>query len=276
MRVTVLASGSGGNSILVEADRTRILIDAGLSARELARRMDRSTATARLDDVQAVCVTHEHTDHASGVATLASAGVAVYATAGTARMGKLPDKTRTLVANEPVTIGALEILPVAMPHDAAEPVSFLLSDGVTRAGILTDCGWASPDVAAAFAGCDLLVLETNHDVDMLRAGTYPPSLKRRIGGRRGHLSNEQAADLLKLMGKPVPRVLILAHFSQLNNRPRLAHIAVERALAAMNVPRPRLLVASQERGAAPVAFDRERIDVLPGHDDRQLRLEFPD
>jgi len=274
VRVTVLASGSGGNSILIEADRTRVLVDAGLAARDLAKRIERSPAASRLDDVQAVLVTHEHTDHVSGVAALGSAGVHVYATPGTARAARL-QRTRDVAAGERFALGALEIMPVAMPHDAAEPVGFVLSDGHCRTGILTDCGFPSAEVAAAFGGCDILILETNHDPDMLRAGAYPPSLKRRIGGTRGHLSNDQAAEMLRLLGRPNPRVLILAHLSPLNNRPRLARLAVERALLPLG-PRPRLLVASQERPTAPVTVDGGEIHVMPAQDDRQLRLAFPD
>ncbi len=277
MRVTVLASGSAGNSILIEADRTRVLIDAGLSARELAKRLERSATPSRLDDVQAVCVTHEHTDHAAGVATLASAGIKVFATEGTARAARLTGSEQ-IGAGKRFTIGALEILPVAMPHDAAEPVGFIVSDGTARAGILTDCGHAAADVAGAFAGCEMLVLETNHDPDMLRAGSYPPTLKRRIGGSRGHLSNDQAADVLRLMkdtGKFALKVLILAHLSALNNRPRLARQVIEKQLVRLGL-RPRLLVATQERPTAPVSSDGGTVAVLPSQDDRQLRLAFPD
>lgn len=277
MRVTVLASGSAGNSILLEAERTRILVDAGLSARELARRLDRAPTTIRLDDVQAVCVTHEHSDHASGVASLASAGVHVYATEGTARAAKLSG-VRAIAAGAPFTIGAIELLPVTLPHDAAEPVGFVISDGQVRAGLLTDCGWPDPEVARAFGGCDVLVLETNHDLDMLKAGSYPPTLKRRIAGRRGHLSNEQAAELLRLMRAErhaPPQVLVLAHLSVMNNRPRLARLAIERALPPLG-QRPRLLVASQDRPTAPIACERGHVTILPLEDDRQLRLAFPD
>lgn len=278
MRVTVLASGSGGNAILVEAERTRILIDAGLSPRELARRLERSASATRLDDVQAVCATHEHTDHVAGVAGLASAGIAVYATAGTARAANLAT-ARQIGAGEKVRIGAIELEPVALPHDAAEPVGFILSDGTARAGLLTDCGFASPEVARAYSGCDLLVLEANHDPDMLRAGSYPPTLKRRIAGRRGHLSNDQAAELLRLTrdpGRLTPKVIVLAHLSHLNNRPRLARLAIERALPPLGI-RPKVVVATQDRPAPPVDLTaRGDVSVLAASDDRQLRLAFPD
>jgi phosphoribosyl 1,2-cyclic phosphodiesterase len=274
MRLTVLASGSGGNSLLIEADRTKILVDAGLAARQIAQRLERTATTNRLDDVQAVLLTHEHTDHVQGIPALAAAGLPIYTTPGTARAAKLT-KSVDISAGVKLTLGALEITPIALPHDAAEPVAFVISDGKSSAGILTDCGHADPTVAQAFAGCDILVLETNHDVDMLRGGNYPQSLKRRVGGRLGHLSNEQAAEMLRLMGRPQARVLILAHLSQLNNRPRIARSVVEKMLAALAV-RPKLLVAVQEHPLAPIACEDGRVEVLPAMHDRQLSLAFPD
>jgi phosphoribosyl 1,2-cyclic phosphodiesterase len=274
LRLTVLASGSGGNSILVEADGTRILVDAGLAAGDLARRLDRSATGTSLDDVQGVCVTHEHSDHVAGVTALASAGLPIYATEGTARAANIPI-TRAIVASEKMRVGALEIHPVALPHDAAEPVALMFDDGECRAGILTDCGFASPDVARAFASCDILVLETNHDSAMLRAGSYPQFLKRRIGGSRGHLSNDQAAEVLRLMRPLRAQVLVLAHLSKLNNRPRLAKSAVDRALAAGGA-KPRILIATQERPLAPVHARRGRVEIMPAHQERQLCLAFPD
>jgi phosphoribosyl 1,2-cyclic phosphodiesterase len=274
LRVTVLASGSSGNSILVEADGTRILIDAGLAAADLARRLDRSATGTRLDDVQALVVTHEHSDHIGGAQALASAGVTVYATEGTARAAHLTG-TQQIIAGEKKRIGALELDPITLPHDAAEPIGIIVSDGEATVGILTDCGYAAPEVAAAYAGVDLLLLETNHDGDMLRAGSYPPFLKRRIGGSRGHLSNDQAAEMVRLMRKPAAQVVVLAHISKLNNRPRLAKAAVERALVSCGV-RPRILVAPQERPLAPLKTRKGRVEILPSEENRQLTLCFPD
>jgi phosphoribosyl 1,2-cyclic phosphodiesterase len=283
MRVTVLASGSAGNAILVEAERTRVLVDAGLAPRKLAQRMEQTGLATRLDDVQAVVCSHEHGDHASGVPALASAGVTTYCTAGTARALRLSTST-DIGAGCAFTVGALEITPVAVPHDAADPVMFVVSDGRARVGVLVDVGHADPRVSAAFAGCDTLVLETNHDADMLRAGQYPPTLKRRIAGRLGHLSNEQAAEVLRQMatgagaGVPrrgLPRVLVLAHLSATNNRPRLARTVIERAVPAPE--RPRLLIAPQDRPVAPIELGGEGVvRVLPSPDNRQLSLAFPD
>jgi len=275
VRVTLLASGSSGNSILVEADGTRVLIDAGLHARQLAERIGRTATTTRLEDVQGVLLTHEHGDHACGAAALASAGLATYATEGTARALRLT-ATATIAAGQELRVGALAVTPVALPHDAAEPVGFIVADENGSVGVITDCGHPTPHVAAAFAGCDVLVLETNHDPDLLRTGPYPDSLKRRVGGRLGHLSNGQAAELLRLMGRPRLQVLILAHLSDENNRPRLARLTVEHALSALGI-RPRLLVAAPERPLPPVVVGSAgRVQVLPGSDNRQLCLAFPE
>ena len=277
MRLTVLASGSAGNAALVEGgagERTKLLIDCGLPARELAKRLDRSATGAKLEELRAVLCTHEHGDHGGGVPALASSGLPTYATDGTARALHLAG-TVAIGAGNRVTIDAVEVTVVAMPHDAAEPVGFILDDGEGRVGVITDCGCADPDVAAAFADCDVLVLETNFDVDLLRAGPYPPSLKRRIASSRGHLSNEEAGDLLRLMGKPRAQVLVLAHLSVENNKPRLARTVVEKVLVEIGA-RPRLLVAAQDRPVAPIVCASGRARVLPGMDDRQLRLVFPD
>lgn len=276
MRVTVLSSGSSGNAILVEADKTRVLVDAGLPARDLARRLERSAADSRLDDVEGILCTHEHGDHAGAVPALASAGLMVYATTGTARALNLTGTT-TVAAGETLRVGALEVLPVAMPHDAAEPVGFILDDGEGRVGVITDCGRPTAEVAAAFASCDVLVLETNYDADLLAAGPYPAALKRRIAGPSGHLSNREAAELLRLMKTPRVQVLVLAHLSVENNRPRLARAAVDRALAELGLPaKPRVLVAGQDKPVAPVACRGGAAHVLPGMDHRQMCFAFTD
>jgi phosphoribosyl 1,2-cyclic phosphodiesterase len=162
-----------------------------------------------------------------------------------------------------------------MPHDAAEPVGFIIDDGEGRVGIITDCGRPTAEVAAAFAGCDVLILETNYDPDLLAAGPYPAPLKRRIAGPSGHLSNREAADLLRLMQRPRAQVLVLAHLSVENNRPRLARAAVDSALAELGV-RPRVLLAGQDKPVAPVACRGGAAHVLPGMDHRQMCFAFTD
>jgi phosphoribosyl 1,2-cyclic phosphodiesterase len=278
VRVTVLASGSSGNAILVEAEGTRVLVDAGLPPRRLDQRLQRAGLGVGLEDVQAVLCTHEHGDHGGGVPALASAGIAVYMTHGTARALNLPG-ARLFAAGQRFELGAIAVEPVSVPHDAAEPVAFVISDGVARVGVLVDCGHADVDVAHAFAGCDALVLEANHDPDLLRFGAYPPTLKRRIAGQLGHLSNDQCAEMLRMIARaarprPLPRVLVLAHLSQQNNRPKLARAAVEKALPA--VGKPQLLLAPQDRPLAAIELIAGKIRVLPEGSQRQLSLAFPD
>lgn len=274
MRLTVLASGSAGNSVLVESDGTRVLVDAGLAPRVLAARMERGAVGRRLEDVTAVVLTHEHGDHASGAKALASADVPIWATDGTARALGLK-AARPLAAGSRSRVGALEVLPVRVPHDAAEPVGLVLEGEGGRVGVLFDCGHPTVEVARAFAHCDVLVLEANHDAELLRAGAYPPAVKRRISGTQGHLSNEQAAMFLKLMGDGLPRVLVLAHLSALTNRPRLARQAIERVLAS-GPRRSRVLCATQDRPTPPITITAGVIELAAEDDHRQLRLAFPD
>jgi phosphoribosyl 1,2-cyclic phosphodiesterase len=307
MRVTVLASGSGGNSVLVEAEGTRVLIDAGMPPRKLAQRLEHTGLPTRLDDVQAVLVSHEHGDHASGVAALASAGLSVHATAGTIRALAQPGRNGgppvrlpgacELAAGEVVRVGALRVVPIAVPHDAAEPVMFVIESESGRAGVLVDLGHADPVVSGRFAGLDVLVLEANHDPDLLRLGQYPPTLKRRIAGRLGHLSNEQCTEVLRQImhgrgeshgalgqggqaeaprdpRRGLPRALVLAHLSATNNRPKLARSVVERALPSHQ--RPRLFVAAQDRATPPLEIGPGGVRAWPSHDQRQLALAFPD
>src|SRR5262249_32448603 len=154
-------------------------------------------------------LTHEHSDHAGHAATLVERGVRAYATVGTAEaLGIL---ARPFLRDETFRVGAFEVTAVPLPHDAADPVGFVLSAEGARVGVLTDCGHADPQVARGYAGCDVLVIEANHDPEMLRYGTYPMSIKRRIGGRHGHLSNEEAAELVRLIPGGPPRLIVLAH-----------------------------------------------------------------
>lgn len=275
MRVTVLASGSSGNAVLVEAESTRLLVDCGLHARALAQRFEKTSLTTRLDEVKGVLVTHEHGDHANSAAPLASAGLEIWSTAGTARAARLAG-TRTIAAGQPLTIDAIEVLPIGVPHDAAEPVGFVLRSAHGSVGIFTDIGRPTGAIARAAAGCDVLILETNHDIDLLRNAVYPPNLKRRIGGDEGHLSNEQACELLANLDRPRTQVLILAHLSEETNRPRLARLAVERTLRALG-RKTQLLVADQARPLCPVELDKQgRARQLAGADNRQLRMVFPE
>ena len=277
MRISVLASGSGGNCVIVDSGHPEggaLLIDAGISPREVGRRLDRLPSPPAVDRIGALFLTHEHGDHARATGAFIDAGVRVHATDGTRSALGLPNhRFSTVRDGEPVRVGELVIEPVAVPHDAAEPVGYLVSDGITRAGVIVDCGRDDAEVARRFANVNLLVIEFNYDEMLLDAGPYPPWLKRRIAGPRGHLSNVQAASLLRQIldaGAP-PRLVVLAHLSEANNRPRIAR------QAALDVVKKkcRVLVAAQDEPTPwldPLADDGRAVDVLVG-EQLGLRLQ---
>jgi phosphoribosyl 1,2-cyclic phosphodiesterase len=217
-----------------------------------------------LDRIDAVLVTHDHSDHMGCAKAL---GRPIWATAGTRRVGQL-DATvvRTGVKFQ---VGALEVLPVLLPHDADETVGYVLSDCDGRVGVLTDCGHETLEVAQAYAGCEVMVLETNHDATMLKYGPYPPSLKRRVGGRLGHLSNDQSAVLLRMMMQhgPPPLLVIAAHLSEKNNKASLAKSALDRVLGRAG----KVIVATQRRGCPMVLIERGKVRHAP---DRHEQLTF--
>jgi phosphoribosyl 1,2-cyclic phosphodiesterase len=256
VRLTLLGSGSSGNVAYVEAAGTRVLVDAGLSRHEIESRLKRVDATLALSHIDGVLVTHDHNDHAGCAAQL---GRPTWATAGTRRACSLE---ATLVrAGERFTVGAIEVLPVLLPHDADETVGYVLESGGARVGIVTDCGHDAPEVAEGFTDCDVLVLETNHDATMLKHGPYPPSLKRRVGGRLGHLSNDQAASLLRQIvarGK-APRLVVAAHISQANNRPQLAKSALDRVLGRAG----RVITATQSRPTPIITVENGTVSAGP-------------
>ena len=235
LRFTSLGSGSSGNATLIEsrphdADRaTRLLVDCGLAPRQLAARL--ALRGLLIADIDAVFVTHEHSDHVGGVLALQRRhGVAVWASPGTwaQATAKASAAPPCCVARdgEAITIGSLTLRPFAVPHDAAEPLQLTCSDGRRRIGVLTDIGEPTLAVVQALEGCDALLLETNHDPGLLAAGGYPLWLKRRIAGNRGHLANGQSATLLDACRHDGLRHVVAAHLSQQNNRPELALAAL--------------------------------------------------
>lgn len=251
LRFCCLGSGSEGNALVVEAVDgllpTRVLVDDGFNVRQLTRRLQR--AGLGLEDIDAVVVTHEHGDHAGGVVALARRRrIPVFATQGTARATGLADAGvdwRPLRDGCEVAVGGVRVGPYAVPHDAAEPVQFVFSDGAAQLGLLTDIGTTTDRVAAVLDGLDALLLECNHDTEMLRTGPYPYVLKTRIGGDQGHLSNAQAAALLTRLDCSALKVVVAAHLSRTNNRPALARAALA---AALDCRHAEVLIADQDAG----------------------------
>lgn len=231
MRFASLGSGSRGNALVVEAGRTRVLVDCGFGPRSLAARLERLGLEAA--GIDAILVTHEHSDHLSGVAPCARRhGLEVYLTHGTMSAARFEGvSVRVIDSHAPFAIGDLEIRPFPVPHDAREPVQFVVTDGAHRLGVLTDLGVATPCVEQSLTGCDALVLECNHDLDLLAGSDYPASLKARIAGRFGHLHNEGAAALLATIDVSRLQHVVAAHLSQQNNTPAKARSALARALA---------------------------------------------
>ncbi|MGD0910731.1 MAG: MBL fold metallo-hydrolase [Terracidiphilus sp.] len=341
VRFTVLASGSKGNSAIVSGGRTRILVDAGLSCRELFRRM--KLAGEDIENLNAIVVTHEHQDHINGLAVTArKLGIPVYFTEATHRAWmrlltprrqmtyaqwlaeckrqhaerqaeidaapspgdgecsgledpaceaesanpevNLPTnsaaaaampaeqppeaQTKTLRADptwlpaveyfeagQPFSIGDIDLSPFTIPHDAADPVGFVFSAEGIRLGLATDLGYVTPNVRAQLKRLDLLLLESNHDLEMLRDGPYPWQVKQRVLSRVGHLSNDAAAGFLANDYDGQAAYIILGHLSESNNLPDLARLAAEHALAPRaSLLANRLMLASQQEPLSPIDF----------------------
>ncbi len=316
MRMTVLASGSKGNSTLVSSSRTRILVDAGLSCRELLKRMQMADEDPAAID--ALLITHEHQDHVQGVSVLArKLGVPVYFTQATHRAWMrwmMPQKRLTYAAwlaqrqqdltqrqapeatpetavsveeeealgsdESPASssrpgqenpcslpgveyfaagsgfwIGDIAITPFTIPHDAADPVGFVFEADGVRMAIATDLGYMPPNVKMAIRNCDVLMLESNHDLEMLRDGPYPWSVKQRVMSRVGHLSNEAASDFLEKNYDGNASYVVLAHLSECNNLPELARVTAERALRdRMSLLANKLILAQQDAPLEPICL----------------------
>jgi phosphoribosyl 1,2-cyclic phosphodiesterase len=326
VRFTVLASGSKGNATVLSGGRTRILVDCGLSCREIFRRM--RLAGEEPETLDAILITHEHSDHVGGVAVTArKLDIPVYFTEGTHRAwmrwlsprkqmsyaqwlekvrkqaaerqaeavaavgeeeddesdlsepqvlrpaaldqddnksGNEPTKAKDPTwlpaveyfrAGEGFEIGDIAISPFTTPHDAADPVGFVFRAEGVRMGYATDLGYISPNVKAQLRDLDLLLLESNHDLEMLKDGPYPWSVKQRVLSRVGHLSNEAASSFLENDYDGQAAYVILAHLSESNNLPELARMAAERALLGRaSLKANRLLLAAQQEPLFPIAF----------------------
>lgn len=244
MSVCVLGSGSRGNSIYVSDGATSILVDAGFSAREVDRRMRGQGLDP--DRLNAILVTHEHTDHVRGVERLVRRhGLPVYLTAGTRQEAPtlqcLPE-VHLIACGREIRINTLTVRPFSISHDARDPAGFTIGAGGSRIGIATDLGRVTALVREHLRGCRLLVLEANHDLEMLMDGPYPWFLKQRIRSRVGHLSNEESGRLLADILHPALEQVVLAHLSETNNTPAKALTEVSTLLAGTSV---RLSAASQ-------------------------------
>ncbi|MGZ4031990.1 MAG: MBL fold metallo-hydrolase [Tumebacillaceae bacterium] len=231
MRFSVLCSGSTGNSIYVETDEAKVLIDAGVSGKQILAGLEEVGASAELD---ALLVTHEHSDHVRSVGVMARKvkGVGVYATQGTWEgmekyVGEIGGPQRNVFrVGESLSFGDLKIEPFAISHDAREPVGFCFYQGDTKLALATDLGYVSDRVKEAIEGADAFIFEANHDVEMLRMGPHPWSVKKRILGDKGHLSNEASGDALIEVLSGNSQDVYLAHLSPDNNMPEIAEITV--------------------------------------------------
>jgi phosphoribosyl 1,2-cyclic phosphodiesterase len=253
VRAWTLGSGSKGNSILLESDGTRVLIDAGYSPRALVQRL--ASAGVQPESISAVVVTHEHIDHVRGVSAAQRRWQwQVYGSAGTiAAIAELDERRCTaLRSGAAFTIGALQFELVRVPHDASAPTAVVATATRTgfRTGIAHDLGAVPDALRTAFLRLDLLLLESNHDEEMLRTGPYPAFLQARISGGSGHLSNRQSAALSRELAGEQLRQLVLLHLSEVNNTPRHAVIAAEAALRGARARCP-VAAAPQDRAAGP-------------------------
>lgn len=251
LRFRSLASGSSGNATLVEAfdglQSVRVLVDCGLGLRQLAECLAQDQRTPK--DIDAIFLTHEHGDHLGCALSLARRHrIPIWTGTGTASALMLEEEDRALLClardGEPIAIGALQLQPFTVPHDAREPLQLTCTDGDRVLGILTDLGHATPHVLTALAGCHALMLEANHDPDMLARSSYPAMIKSRIASALGHLSNAQAGALLALLRHDRLSTVIAAHLSERNNQPGLACQALAQALGC----KPSDILASGRQG----------------------------
>lgn len=256
MRFASLGSGSAGNCLVIEKASTRLLLDCGFAVSELVKRLQRLDLAP--EQISGVLVTHEHDDHAKGAFKFAAKyNVPVWLTHGTMKMSEryLPENVKVTLniidSHIKFQIEHIEISPYPVPHDAREPTQFTFSDGQTKLGVLTDAGASTQHIEQVLSGCDALVLECNHDLNMLEMGAYPYSLKKRVSSRLGHLDNASAALLLSKLNNSKLKHIIAAHLSAKNNTPELAKNALSQAL---NCEHDWVGIAAQDAGFAWRSF----------------------
>src|SRR5580692_6889718 len=261
--VTMLASGSRGNCAVVASATTRILVDAGISCREIFKRI--KSLAEDPQTLSAILITHEHSDHVSGLATLAKKlRIPIFMTGATHQAwsrsmrdenGERPqlEKLERFESGHSFQVGDIAVRPFTIPHDAADPVGFTFRAEGVKVGVATDLGYLPASVRDHLRGCDVLVMESNHDLEMLRVGPYPWSVKQRVMSRVGHLSNVALADFFSNDYDNRAAFVVLAHLSEQNNHPEIARREAEKALASRGgLFCNRLLLASQTEALQPI------------------------
>jgi phosphoribosyl 1,2-cyclic phosphodiesterase len=261
MKFASLGSGSEGNALLISssstattagaaganAHGTTVMLDCGFGLRETERRL--ATRGVQPSDINAIIVTHEHSDHVGGVFKFARRHkIPVWLSFGTYQAVRSTcDGVEVNFCRDGTafTVNELSLLPYTVPHDAREPIQFVATDGKMRLGVLTDAGQSTAHLISALDGCDALMLECNHDRQMLADSSYPASLKRRIGGAYGHLSNQVSGEILALLDKVRLKTVVGAHLSSSNNTPELARVALTSALVGCAAA---VMIACQEQG----------------------------
>ncbi len=255
--VSVLGSGSRGNATFIKTERVRLLIDAGMSRKEMAKRLE--SIGEDPDGIDAVLITHEHTDHAGGLKMLLKdLPVEAFLTWGTIRSIQAHQfelsgsKIVTVRAGEPFQVGDVEVFPFRVPHDAADPVAFSIRCAGVKITQLTDIGYIPDAVAERLSGSQILILESNHDLEMLRVGPYPWNLKQRLMGRYGHLSNTAVSRFIREQYDGAAEHVLLAHLSTKNNHPEIALQEAVRALRSRGLSSAPLAVTSQDEPTPPI------------------------
>lgn len=254
--LTVIGSGSSGNCSLVSYGDCHLLIDAGFSAKQIGLRMEEMGF--KLEDLTAVLVTHEHSDHVKSAHTLSNRlKIPILCTAGTfhsAFEGKKVYDWVTIKPGRAFDLGTMAIHPISLPHDAEDPVGFRIECGNRILGHITDFGYPSALVRESLKGCHVLLTEANHDLDMLKNGPYPWSLKQRIASRLGHLSNESLFEMLPDILHDGLQHLVLAHLSETNNSPQLLKVQLKRELRKLGLPNLAFTIAQQHQALRPLCL----------------------
>jgi phosphoribosyl 1,2-cyclic phosphodiesterase len=263
MRFSVLASGSTGNAFFIGTDRCAFLVDAGLSGKQVEKLLD--SVGVKPTELNGILVTHEHNDHIKGVGVLARKyQLPVYANEATwarlpALIGEVPEKQQEVFrTNTQITLGDLDIQSYGISHDAAEPVGFCFYHGIHKLALTTDLGYVSQRIKETILGADIFVFESNHDVELLRMGSYPWHIKQRILSDSGHLSNEDAGEALLHVITERTKQVYLAHLSKENNMVELAHMTVNNILSENGIK---------------VNHDLQLLNTSPVHPTPMVRLD---